>query len=82
MCCTMPKMVTLSLHCVDMRYWVYADGSFGCLDNGSNSLARASMFGYTGADDAETFERDHAIYNVIKPVLPIMVVVPIRICKS
>ena len=37
----------------------------GAPDNGSNSLARASMFGYTGADDAETFERDHAIYNVI-----------------
>ena len=37
----------------------------GAPDNGSNSLARASMFGYTGADDAETFERDHSIYNVI-----------------
>ena len=34
-------------------------------DNGSNSLARASMFGYTGANDTETFARDHAIYNAI-----------------
>ena len=37
----------------------------GAPDNGSNSLARASMFGYTGADDTETFARDHAIYNTI-----------------
>ena len=37
----------------------------GAPDNGSNSLARASMFGYTGADDAQTFARDHAIYNAI-----------------
>ena len=37
----------------------------GAPDNGSNSLARASMFGYTGANDTETFARDHAIYNAI-----------------
>ena len=37
----------------------------GAPDDGSNSLARASMFGYTGADDAQTFARDHAIYNSI-----------------
>tara|TARA_Y100000996_G_scaffold414335_1_gene404892 strand:+ start:51 stop:2525 length:2475 start_codon:yes stop_codon:yes gene_type:complete len=37
----------------------------GAPDNGSNSLARASMFGYTGADDTETFARDYAIYNTI-----------------
>ena len=37
----------------------------GAPDNGSNSLARASIFGYTGADDTETFARDHAIYNTI-----------------
>ncbi len=37
----------------------------GAPDDGANSLARASTFGYTGADDAETFARDHAIYNAI-----------------
>jgi len=37
----------------------------GAPDNGSNSLSRASMFGYTGANDTETFARDHAIYNAI-----------------
>ena len=37
----------------------------GAPDNGSNSLARASMFGYTGANDTETFARDHAIYTAI-----------------
>ncbi len=37
----------------------------GAPDNGSNSLARASMFGYAGADDMETFTRDHAIYTAI-----------------
>ena len=37
----------------------------GAPDNGSNSLARANIFSYTGADDAETFARDHAIYNTI-----------------
>ena len=37
----------------------------GAPDDGSNSLARASIFGYTGANDAETFTRDHAIYTAI-----------------
>ncbi len=37
----------------------------GAPDDGSNSLARASIFGYTGANDAETFARDHAIYTAI-----------------
>ena len=37
----------------------------GAPDNGTNSLMRASMFGYTGIDDNETFARDHAIYNAI-----------------
>lgn len=37
----------------------------GAPDNGTNSITRATMFGYTGSDDAETFTRDHAIYNAI-----------------
>lgn len=37
----------------------------GAPDNGTNSIARATMFGYTGSDDTETFTRDHAIYNAI-----------------
>lgn len=37
----------------------------GAPDNGTNSIIRATMFGYTGSDDAETFTRDHAIYNAI-----------------
>ena len=37
----------------------------GAPDDGSKSLARASIFGYTGANDAETFARDHAIYTAI-----------------
>ena len=37
----------------------------GAPDNGTNSLTRASTFGYTGIDENETFARDHAIYNAI-----------------
>ena len=37
----------------------------GAPDNGTNSIARATMFGYVGVDDAETFARDHAIYNAM-----------------
>ena len=37
----------------------------GAPDNGANSISRATSFGYVGADDAETFARDHAIYNAV-----------------
>jgi len=37
----------------------------GAPDNGANSIARATTFGYVGADDVETFARDHAIYNAV-----------------
>ena len=37
----------------------------GVPDSGPNSIARATMFGYVGIDDNETFERDYAIYNTI-----------------
>jgi hypothetical protein len=38
---------------------------FGEPDNGTNSIARATMFGYLGADDNETFARDNKIYDEI-----------------
>ncbi|MEE2759659.1 MAG: hypothetical protein VYA86_06755 [Candidatus Thermoplasmatota archaeon] len=37
----------------------------GAPDDGAGSLARATMFGYTGTNDSETFARDHALYNAI-----------------
>ena len=37
----------------------------GAPDNGTNSISRATTFGYVGVDDAETFARDHAIYNAV-----------------
>ena len=37
----------------------------GVPDNGTGSIERATLFGYVGANDAETFARDNELYNEI-----------------